>query len=132
MLETQPFNRRIAEGVGRSKHKLRILKGLAQTRKDRYSFTEIARLTGVRKKQGLGSYLTELVDAGCLRKDPLTGSYSFFMNPWERRFSIHTAHITESFKLRQAFHAKSSNSFGNWMWRRRHDSDLGKAQCRGV
>jgi hypothetical protein len=36
------------------------------------------------KKEGLGSYLTELVNAGCLRKDHLNGSYSFFMKLFKR------------------------------------------------
>jgi hypothetical protein len=84
MLESQLFNRRAIEGVGRSKHKLKILRKLAQSRKDLFSFTEIMKLTGVGKKQGLGSYLTELVNAGCLRKDPSNGSYSFFIKLFKR------------------------------------------------
>lgn len=84
MLETQLFNRRISEGVGRSMHKIRIIKKLAQASDDTYSFTNIMKLTGVRKKHGLGSYLTELVEAGCLRKDPATGYYSFFMKTFKR------------------------------------------------
>jgi hypothetical protein len=78
-LESQLFSRRVTEGVGRSKHKLKIVKGLARSHQDTYSFTEIEKLTGVRKKHGLGVYLTELVQAGCLRKNPSTGAYSFFM-----------------------------------------------------
>jgi len=84
ILETQLFDRRIAEGVGRSKHKLKIIKKLAQARQDTYSFTEIEKLTGIRKKQGLGVYLTQLVEAGCLRKDPSTGMYSFFMKIFKK------------------------------------------------
>ena len=79
MLESQLFERRLSDGVGRSRHKLRIVKKMAQARRDSYSFTDIENITGVRKKQGLGVYLTELVVAGCLRKDPSSGRYSFFM-----------------------------------------------------
>jgi hypothetical protein len=84
MLETQLFDRRVTEGIGRSKHKLRIVKKLAQSPQDKYSFTEIEKLSGIRKSQGLGVYLTQLVDTGCLRKDPLTGAYSFFLRVFKQ------------------------------------------------
>jgi len=84
VLETQLFDRRILEGAGRSKHKLKIIEKLVQARQDTYSFTEIQQLTGIRKKQGLGVYLTQLVEAGCLRKDPSTGRYSFFMKIFKK------------------------------------------------
>ncbi len=80
MLETQIFDRRFTEGVGQSKHKLQILKKLAQHKNHSYSFSEIERIAKVLKKQGLGVYLTQLVEAGCLQKNASTGRYSFFMN----------------------------------------------------
>ncbi len=79
MLENQLFERRLVEGVGRSDYKRRIVKKLAQARPDTFSFSDIARISGVRKSQGLGVYLTELVEAGCLRKDLISGNYSFLM-----------------------------------------------------
>jgi len=78
-LESQLFERRIIEGVGRSRPKLRIMSKLAESSKDAFSFSEIEKLSGVRKKEGLGVYLTQLVGAGCLRKDVGTGAYSFFL-----------------------------------------------------
>lgn len=84
MLENQLFRRRIVEGIGRSKHKLSIMRKLAHSRKDTHSYTEIMKLTAVRKTEGLGSYLTDLVNAGCLRKDPSNNSYSFFIKLFKR------------------------------------------------
>ena len=84
MLETQLFDRRIREGVGHSKHKLSIIKKLAQTQEDNWSFTAIGKLTGIQKKHGLGVYLTQLVDAGVLRKDTSSGGYSFFMEIFKK------------------------------------------------
>lgn len=93
MLATQLFDRRIAEGVGRSKHKLRIIRRLARAQQDTYSFTEIEKLTGIKKKSGLGVYLTQLVEAGCLRKDPRTGRYSFFMKVFKKFAAKKTASL---------------------------------------
>ncbi len=83
VLETQLFARRLEEGAGRSKHKLKIVRKLAKSRKDAYSFTEIEKITGMTKKQGLGVYLTQLVEAGCLRKNA-AGAYSFFMRIFKK------------------------------------------------
>jgi hypothetical protein len=83
VLETQLFARRLEEGVGRSKHKLKIVRKLAKSQKDAYSFTEIEKITRVTKKQGLGVYLTQLVEAGCLRKNA-AGAYSFFMRIFKK------------------------------------------------
>lgn len=79
MLQTQLFDRRILEGIGRSRQKLRIVRSLARARQDAFSFKEVEKITGVRKKHGLGVYLTQLVESGCLRKDASTGQYCFFM-----------------------------------------------------
>ncbi len=78
-LASQLFERRITEGVGRSGPKFRIMSKLADSSKDAFSFSEIEKLSGVRKKEGLGVYLTQLVEAGCLSKDIGTGTYSFFL-----------------------------------------------------
>jgi hypothetical protein len=67
------------EGIGRSRQKLRIVRSLARARQDAFSFKEVEKITGVRKKHGLGVYLTQLVQSGCLRKDASTGQYCFFM-----------------------------------------------------
>jgi hypothetical protein len=83
VLETQLFGRRLEEGVGRSKHKLKIVRKLAKSRNDAYSFTEIEKITGMTKKQGLGVYLTQLVEAGCLRKNA-AGACSFFMRIFKK------------------------------------------------
>ncbi len=79
MLQTQLFDRRILEGVGRSRQKFRIVRNLARARQDAFSFKEVEKITSIRKKNGLGVYLTQLVESGCLRKDASTGQYCFFM-----------------------------------------------------
>jgi len=50
---------------------------------------------------------------------------SFSMYTRGKRFSMTTAHITESSKLPQGFHARSSNSFENWTWKGKDDSHPG-------
>ena len=84
-LKMQLFERRLTEGSGRSKYKAEIMKKLSRARErngkgvETFSFSEIEKITGVKKEQGLGVYLNELVESGCLRKNESTGRYSFFM-----------------------------------------------------
>jgi len=92
----------------------------------------IVRRTGTgssRTCQGDASFITvrdvpstiiDLRVVGCTRP--------FSMMTREKQISIHTAHITESFDWRPAFHVKSFNSSENWMWKRRDDSDSGNAE----
>jgi type II secretory pathway predicted ATPase ExeA len=84
-LKMQLFERRLAEGSGRSKYKAEIMRKLSRAqerdgnRGESFSFSEIEKITGVKKEQGLGVYLNELVESGCLRRNESTGRYSFFM-----------------------------------------------------
>lgn len=84
-LKMQLFERRLAEGSGRSKYKAEIMKKLSRAHEENgkgvetFSFSEIEKITGVKKEQGLGVYLNELVESGCLRKNESTARYSFFM-----------------------------------------------------
>lgn len=90
MLQNQLFERRLAEGVGRSKYKATIVKKLSRNQGDEFSFTEIEKISGVKKKQGLGVYLNELVESGCFRKNESNGKYSFFMKIFKEYIRANT------------------------------------------
>jgi hypothetical protein len=83
-LKTQLFERRLAEGSGRSKYKAEIMRKLSRAHAgngkdiETFPFSVIEKITGVKKEQGLGVYLNELVESGCLRKNESTGRYVFF------------------------------------------------------
>lgn len=84
-LKTQLFERRLAEGSGRSRYKAEIMRKLSRAHAgegkgiETFSFSEIEKITSVKKEQGLGVYLNELVESGILRKNESTGRYCFFM-----------------------------------------------------
>jgi Cdc6-like AAA superfamily ATPase len=51
VLQMQLFQRRLAEGAGRSKYKAAIMKKLARHQGDEFSFTEIEKISGVKKNK---------------------------------------------------------------------------------